>query len=454
MAVARDTTKEGNVMEGLFSMYVAAVLIDPKHGIHKNKVKQFINSLAVNTQLKELSTKGSRGVKYNKTFPNALGKSAVFGTTIVTGTQAKKMLPEFRQEQISKFIVDRQSYFESIGDQGYPDFSQVHLKIALKEAEVGTQYGSNLQKLIDGQPMPAKAVENFESIKKRMDTLIKARSSSFFNRLISAKKRYLDNDTSDVMHWQVDADGVGGEKSRGTVKQDVSIKVWANGKRIFEETLNFSLKASTVTVHSGGIYDGIQMMYELFGAYIPATEKTNSDKMINDLQNGSLGERLTPVAAVDSLWRLLLDKIPTSPNMQYSDHFWDVLEARLFGTGYKGYIQVLEMNQTEIREITQDYFNIMRTSGMLLYPKVVWSTSSGAGGSPGGVFIMPKYKGETLETNKDKAIYKIRVNYLSKKEGGVRTGPKEPFKFMTDLGGVNSVVHHENYEDFLDQGLV
>ena len=88
-----------------------------------------------------------------------------------------------------------------------------------------------------------------------MKQLIKSKNAQFFRKLDCAKYRYLSNAASDVVHWTVDADGIGGESSGGDIKQDVTIRVFADGKRILEDELNFSLKASSVTVHGGGVYN-------------------------------------------------------------------------------------------------------------------------------------------------------------------------------------------------------
>ena len=77
MAPAVKNTRQGAVMEGLFAMYCAAYLIDPNHGQSISEVKKFINSLAVDTELKELSKANSNSVTYNKTSPNELGKSVI-----------------------------------------------------------------------------------------------------------------------------------------------------------------------------------------------------------------------------------------------------------------------------------------------------------------------------------------------------------------------------------------
>ncbi len=65
---------------------------------------------------------------------------------------------------------------------------------------------------------------------------------------------------------------------------------------------------------------------------------------------------------------------------------------------------------------------------------------------------MPMYKGTTKETNKDKALYKIRINYLQAKVDGVRSGPKAPFKFMTDIGGKGSIIWEYNKAEKYFQG--
>ena len=138
----------------------------------------------------------------------------------------------------------------------------------LKEAETGEHYGENLEKLLAEESKDEKVVKQYENIKKRMKQLIKSKNAQFFRKLDGAKYRYLSNAASDVVHWTVDADGIGGESSGGDIKQDVTIRVFADGKRILEDELNFSLKASSVTVHGGGVYNTMPEIYEMFKSVI------------------------------------------------------------------------------------------------------------------------------------------------------------------------------------------
>ena len=276
-----SAVKEGSVMEGLFAMYCAAILIDPNDGADATKVTTFINSLAVTSQLKNLATKESSGprkglfkqaVCYKKTFPidNTAPKASVFGVKVVKGSIAKTIAnnPKLR-------VAPQLNYFETTAQKGYPDFSSVKLKVVLKEKEVGTQYGEELQKLLDNQPglKDQKQKDNFESIKVRVNSMIKAKSATFFRKLQGVKKAYLYNNRIDVMEWQVDADGIGGEGSGGEIKQDITIRVWANGKRIFDDTINFSLKASSATFHSGGLQAGLDLLLDKYQLGLPADKE-------------------------------------------------------------------------------------------------------------------------------------------------------------------------------------
>tara|TARA_R100000742_G_C4270608_1_gene89345 strand:+ start:51 stop:1490 length:1440 start_codon:yes stop_codon:yes gene_type:complete len=460
------SVKEGSVMEGLFAMYCAAILIDPNDGDSISDVSKFVNSLALHTNLKNLATKESTGprkgqykqaVSYNKIFPinKSAPKSSVFGVKVVKGKEAKEMVnnPKLRVAP----SLDYFTYPVKNGVQSnYPDFSRVELKVVLKEKEVGTQYGKELRMLLDNEPGPRELNQqkNFESIKIRVESMIKAKASTFFRKLQGVKRKYLNNNKTDVMNWQVDADGIGGEGSGGEVKQDITIRVWANGKRIFADTINFSLKASSATFHSGGLESGIELLIDKFALSLPENQKRNIETMWEDVKDGKAKDTGL-VGFVDATYRLVLQeaKVPAITDAN-SDEWWDLLVSRLFGVrnSYHGFMSLIELNHDSIKkgqpvsgviEITPDWIKELRDTGMKLYPMIKVDNIEKEG-SPGAIFIMPIYQGTKKETNKDKALYKIRINYLSSKIDGVRSGPKAPFKFMTDIGGKGSIIWEYN----------
>jgi hypothetical protein len=113
------------------------------------------------------------------------------------------------------------------------------------------------------------------------------------------------------------------------------------------------------------------------------------------------------------------------------------------------------MNQKELREVTKDNFLRLRRSGILLFPQYRQSAPTAA--APGDIRVMPKYVDGTFETSTDNALFKMRPSYLKtgeKDASGKRQGKAYPNKIFIELGGVKSIVHDENFQDFLDKGLV
>ncbi len=448
--------KEGSVMEGIFAMYCAAYLIDPASGRNKTAIEGFINDLRIDTQLGDLIGKGLKSVDYNNTFPGKLGTAKKrFGAdlSVVTGKQAQILVKDSEKfNKIKPLLHNTQKFFESIGKKGYLDFSQVELKVRVKEAETGQYYGANLKKLIDEEVKKGESPDpKYKSIKQKMLFLIKNRESQFFKDLRTVKEKYLKNSKNDVVKWTVDADGIGGETSGGEVKQDVTIQIFADGKRIIRSELNFSLKSDSVSVHGGGIYNSLPEIYDMFKGVIPSS-KISEGKKYMKLVEGK-GTSVSRKQSVDSLWRLIGESLPVTDDTTWSDHFWDILEKRLFGTGYSGKMQLLEMNSNELREISKSNFKRLRDSGVKLYPQ--WYTAAADAASPGDIRIMPLYKGDVKESNEKSFVFKIRVSYLKSKPPGSkdRTGPAYPDKVFIELGGKKSIVHDENYNDFVEKGL-
>ena len=462
--------KEGSVMEGIFAMYCAAYLIDPKSGRSSTAIEGFINDLRVDTSLGELLGKDKKSVDYNKTFPQHAGPAKKHfgggnngngngGISVVSGKDAKAMIKNSpKYSTLSPNLPNAEKFFETVKVAGYPDFSQVILKVRVKEAETGKYYGTNLQKILDEEAAKGKSGsvdKTYESIKQRMRYLIRNRETAFFRSLKAAKERYLKNKESDVIHWTVDADGIGGETSGGEVKQDVTIKITADGVKILEDELNFSLKASSSPIHGGGVYNTMEQVYDMFKGVIPENKRKEGVDFMDDIKNESTV--FARKDAIDSLWRLIGESIPSQPDTKWSNHFWGVLESRLFGSSsaYHGSIQLLEMNQRELREVTKENFTRLKNSGILLFPQYRESAPTAA--SPGDIRVMPKYVDGTFETSTDNALFKMRPSYLKtgeKDASGKRQGKAYPNKIFIELGGVKSIVHDENFQDFLDKGLV
>ena len=201
----------------------------------------------------------------------------------------------------------------------------------------------------------------------------------------------------------------------------------------------------------------------MFEGIIPSGRVNEGKKYLKSITTQK-GHEETSKDAINAVWRLVGEGIPNAPNIKLSDHLWGILEKRLFGSSnaYKGKMQLLEMNQKELREITQKQFKRLRNSGVKLYPK--WFPNENlTQATPGSIKVLPVYPGnggrEVVETDKDMDMFKIRVSYLWKKIDGVRLkghegGKSEPAKVFIELGGKKSIVHDENYIDFINKGLI
>jgi hypothetical protein len=472
--------KQGSVMEGIFAMYCAAYLVDPEDGKNKNAIANFIDDLRVDTTLGQLIDKSKKSVDYNNTFPAHAkpAKKHFSPITIVRGTKAKTLIKDSKKyNTLSKVLKNNEDYFESIGTKNFLDFSQVELKVRVKEAETGAYYGPNIKKLLEQEAKKGKVADKkYNEIKKKMLFLINNNQTAFFRSLKAAKRKYITNNINDVVKWTVDADGIAGETSGGAIKQDVTIQIFANGRRIIRSELNFSLKSDSVSIHGGGIYNSMPEIFEMFEGIIQPARVTEGKKYLKSITTKK-GHEETSKAAINSVWRLVGEGIPKNVNTNLSDHFWQILEKRLFGitTGerksYKGNIQLLEMNQKELREITLEQFTKLRNSGVKLFPKWI-ANDNPTEATPGSIFILPQYPGmggvKIDETNHKLSLFKIRVSYEWTKQdvGGekIRIKPGEanfgltpksaPAKVFIELGGAKSIVHDENWDDYVEKGFL
>jgi len=473
--------KQGSVMEGIFAMYCAGYLVDPQDGKDKNAIANFIDDLRIDTTLGKLIDANKKSVDYHNTFPakSAPAKKNFKPITIIKGTKAKTLIKNSEKYKIlSKILKSNEDYFESIGTKDFLDFSQVELKVRVKEAETGAYYGPNLKKILAEEKKKDKVEDDdYNKIKKKMLYLINNNQTAFFRSLKAAKHKYIKNSENDVVRWTVDADGIAGETSGGAIKQDVTIQIFADGKRIIRSELNFSLKSDSVSIHGGGIYNSMPEIFEMFEKTIGSTKATEGKKYLKSIID-KRGHEETSKDAINSVWRLVGENIPKTVDTKLSDHFWEILEKRLFGitTGkkksYKGNIQVLEMKANELREITRKQFIKLRKSGVKLFPKWVPNDNLKEA-TPGSIFIVPQYPGDGGKVKKkeetsiggrgDKSMFKIRVSYLWVKQGGKRIKPgdpsgakpkSEPAKVFIELGGAGSIVHDENWDKFVEKGLV
>lgn len=432
---------EGSVIEGIFAIYCALILIDPNDGQDINKIKSAIDDVRLQTTIKNLATissgRQSQAVKLNKIYPRD-DEFASLGTTVVMGRQAVLSGNTTKINPSTK-------YFENQGRNGspFPDYSMVHLDVTLKEQEAGAAYGRRVAEAIsefrEGNPR-----QEYRSLRRKIDVLVRQQASNFFRKLIRAKEKFLENNKTDIVLYKVIADGIGGETSGGAIKQDITIRVIANGKRILEDEINFSLKSDATTIENQGLYRGIIEVYEVFKDFYGSQRQTADGlkQLIEDTYEGRIEgvkKKTVHKEAVAALWQLTTTSIPsTGTPLNKTDYWYDTLSSAAFGTDFRGSISVVNVGATGFHELTQDYVRMLRTSG------------NGNGGPlrlqakhftryQDDIRIMPEG-----ETDAEKCIFKIRLKY----ERSARR-LEDMKKIMIELGGKNSIIHEENFNTHL-----
>ena len=463
--------KEGSVVEAIFAMYVACVLIDPQHGRNRTRqIQSAINGMRLNTILGNLKTKETKGarkglfkqsVEFKSTYPNdnpALG--TVLGAEVIMGRDAQKIVrPQYRlnigKGHLKKRLQPNRRYFvtddvNKDNNLNYPDFSEVYLDVKVKEAETGGQMGANLAALWEGVAADqerwdtsSKQMDAYASLKTKSSQLITgSQGTTFYAKLVRAKTLFLRNNRSDFIRYEVLADGITGEVTGGEVKQDVTLEVIANGRRLISETLNFSMKSDVKTFNNAGIYQGIQDLYDFFIKYID--DKGGASELKDKIRIAGQS-KMNPVDVV-TLYTAIVHGVRDNGGVDTSDsdQWWSIFKKQVFGIGYSGSIQIVDIRREQIKELTPEYVDYLQApvknggAGVELYPLYKGTGESAA--SPGSIVFAPVYtvnNRKHIETDPTKAIFEWRFRYKGTGKRAV------PVKIMSDLGGMKSIIHEK-----------
>ena len=412
--------KEGSVLEGIFAMYCALILIDPEDGRDVSFLRREITSMRMATQLIRSTRSDAQLVTLNKKFP----QDENFGFDL--DSSRKWFLIPGRS-----IIRDRNSpYF---GQQTPSDKMQCELSVTLKADETIRAFGDNFRALNGG---------DFGKIANKLERLISSRGTIFFKKLISAKNKFLKNNRQDEVVYKVIADGIAGESSGGNIKADITIKIIANGREIVKDQIDFSLKSDSVTVENRGMASGMEKLYEMFSRNLSTNDRRIADTCIDAIRQDARSRtiRRNPVI---TLYRLIRDNgLPNGTQM--SEELWDWFLSATFGDDNA---QVVDIGERRIKELDAGKIRAIkkygggRTGSMQLDengdPKptplklIARVVTSSRGGEPMIAFLPEG------ETSKEKMIFGVRLKV--RPNSGNNIGERET-KLMIEAGGKNSII--------------
>lgn len=304
--------KEGSILEGIFATYCALILADPEDGRNMNMIRQQIRQTRIQAQLREYLKPGTRtttrDITINKSFP----KDDTFGYPV---TNDEKVLP--RVQNNSFVTPGRREYKDPKTNQvtqAPPDLISVNLSVRLKASEVEAAYGRNLEGMPPGT--------DYGKLESKITQLIEARGAMFFRKLIVAKNRFLKNNKTDNIQYQVIADGVAGEATGGNIKADVLIRITANGRSLISENINFSLKSESSTIENVGLVRGVQEVYNMFSGSLSGQVARDAQLLVQQLTSSRRVSR----TALTAFFDLISNNLPTGTGQ--TSHIFNISKPK------------------------------------------------------------------------------------------------------------------------------
>lgn len=309
---------EGDIIEGIFAIAVAYLLSEGK----------------VN--------KGNINVLRTKIEPSAFA-SGSFTYSVAKGVQRKKT--------------------------GHPpDTFNVNVSIRLKAASVTGAFGKEYKMLYSKS-------KDIGKIDKKIDSLIESADpnrSNFAKRLLSVRDKFLENNQSEIVTFDVIADGIAGEASGGDVKGDVMVNIEAvtskGRKSIFKESLPFSIKSESITVANLSPYTGMINIAKALG--LKWDDVTKFDVLKKRAVTPA--EKNMRFLVIVEMYKELKEKIRVGKlTAKFSDKAYSFLEKSIFGSDLA---EVVDIRTGGVKEITISHFNYLKTN-----VKLDVDTSSGEG---------------------------------------------------------------------------
>lgn len=336
--------KEGSILEGIFATYCALILADPEDGKNMSMIRDQIRKTRIQAQLKEYlkpgTKKTTRDIVINKSFP----RDDNFGYPV---TNDEKVLPRI---QNNSFVTPgRREYRDPKTNQltqSPPDLISVNLSVRLKASEVEEAYGRNYEGMPPGT--------DYGRLEIKITQLIESRASMFFRKLIVAKNRFLKNNKTDNVQYQVIADGVAGESTGGDIKADVLIRITANGRSLISENINFSLKSESSTIENVGLIRGVQEVYDMFSSSLRGQAAKDAQVLVQQLTSSRKVNRV----ALTAFFNLISNNLPsgTSLTSQYFQYF----KTKAFGADKS---QVVNITRRGLEEMNMGYIEYLERFG-------------------------------------------------------------------------------------------
>jgi len=230
------------------------------------------------------------------------------------------------------------------------DLFNVNLEIRLKRASTGVAFGK------DFKPIYSKS-KDIGNIDKKIDSLIKSQNnSSWQSKIKAAKDKFLMNNISEVVTFNVIADGIAGESSGGDIKADIVVEIYAQTKTqkksIFKEKISFSLKSESVTVANLSPYKGMKDIAEAFK--LDWKDVSKYEVLTRSAKTET--EKIQKFKTIEAMYAELKGMIKKNKST-ISQKAFDFLGKSIFGSDLAN---VVDIQKSVVKEISPEYFNLLK----------------------------------------------------------------------------------------------
>jgi chorismate mutase len=256
----------------------------------------------------------------------------------------------FRSGRVSLEILKSQNVKE--------DTLSVDLQIRLKPGSVTGAFGKDFAMYVGKS-------SDIGALNAKIDTLIRyASSSAYLKRLEQLKEKYISNKESEVLRFNVIADGVEGEQSGGDIKGDVLISLEVedrSGKKILAkpETVSYSIKSGSKTAANLSPYAGMLAIAKHFSVNYKDPERYRNvlDRIARTDQ-----EKKAVNEAIQGMFNELREAL-VAMGERVTDHAIEYIRYNVQGSDQAF---LVDLGKTKIKEIPSERSEFFKMQGVKL----------------------------------------------------------------------------------------
>jgi hypothetical protein len=243
------------------------------------------------------------------------------------------------------------------------DFFNVAFEMRLKPESVSGAFDKDFQILYEKS-------KDIGKIDRKIDQLISTfESSNYIRKVNKVIDNFLDNNYGEVVTFTVISDGIAGESSGGEIKGDVTLQIYAErkkqGKKIFSDSIPFSLKSESVTVANLSPYNGMLDFADSLNI------KWNAKEKYARLSKAFTGpkEQKAKFKLIKRMYNELQTKIiekSKQDKTNFNKSAFSFLKKSIFGSDLA---DVVDVQSKTVKEITVEYFDTLQKNTNLIVEK-------------------------------------------------------------------------------------